>query len=135
MIAGSVQMLRNSGDKALIIREAVTHDDHALGGDFIFADVLAMVATAHLERNQCTGISGLSVGILTALYRRFIPTCHIPQISYTEDIEDGGSRVCGRQGIPCIPSNRLKISDIMEGFKKSLAASSFLEYYLIIIGE
>jgi hypothetical protein len=38
-------------------------------------------------------------------------------------------------GIPCIPSNRLKISDIVEGSKKSLAASSFLEYYLIIIGE
>jgi hypothetical protein len=29
----------------------------------------------------------------------------------------------------------LKISDIVEGSKKSLAASSFLEYYLIIIGE
>ena len=72
---------------------------------------------------------------LNALYRRFFPTCHIPQISYTEDIEDGGSRVCGRQGTPCIPSNRLKISDIVEGLKKSLAASSFLEYYFIIIGE
>jgi hypothetical protein len=35
MIAGSVQMFRNSGDKALIIREAVPHDDHTLGGDFI----------------------------------------------------------------------------------------------------
>ena len=52
MIAGSVQMLRNSGDKALIIREAVTHDDHALGGDFIFTDILAMVATAHLDNDH-----------------------------------------------------------------------------------
>ena len=42
-------MLRNSGDKALIIREAFTDDDHTLGGDFIFADVLAMVAAAHLD--------------------------------------------------------------------------------------
>jgi hypothetical protein len=45
-------MLRNSGDKALIIREAVTHDDHTLGDDFIFADVLAVVATAHLDEDQ-----------------------------------------------------------------------------------
>src|ERR1035438_3670927 len=52
MIAGSVQMLRNSGDKALIIREAVTHDDHTLGGDFIFADIFAMVATAHLDNDH-----------------------------------------------------------------------------------
>jgi hypothetical protein len=52
MIDGSVQMLRNSGDKALIVREAVTHDDHTLGGDFIFADVLAMVATAHLDNDH-----------------------------------------------------------------------------------
>jgi len=37
-------MLRNSGDKALIVREAGTHDDDTLGGDFIFADILAMVA-------------------------------------------------------------------------------------------
>ena len=42
MIAGTVQMFRNSGDKALKVREAVTDDDHTLGGDFIFADVLAM---------------------------------------------------------------------------------------------
>ena len=47
MIAGSVQMHRNSGDKALIIREPVTDDDHTLRGDFIFADILAMVAIAH----------------------------------------------------------------------------------------
>jgi hypothetical protein len=52
MIAGSVQMLRNSGNKALIIGEAVTHDDHTLGGDFIFADILAMVATAHLDNDH-----------------------------------------------------------------------------------
>ena len=52
MIAGAVQMLRNSGDQALIIREPVTHDDHALGGDFIFADILAMVATAHLDNDH-----------------------------------------------------------------------------------
>ena len=52
MIAGSVQMLRNSGDKALIIREAVTHDDHAFRGDFIFADILAMVTTSHLDNDH-----------------------------------------------------------------------------------
>ena len=52
MIARSVQMLRNSGDKALIFREAATHDDHALGGDFIFANVLAMVATAHFDNDH-----------------------------------------------------------------------------------
>ena len=45
-------MLRNSGDETLIIGEAVTHDDHALGCDFIFADILAMVATAHLDNNH-----------------------------------------------------------------------------------
>src|SRR5665811_2355783 len=52
MIAGSVQMLRNSGDQALIIREALADEDHALGGDFIFADILAMVATAHLDNHH-----------------------------------------------------------------------------------
>jgi hypothetical protein len=31
-------MHRDSGDKALIIREAVTNDDHTLGCDFVFAD-------------------------------------------------------------------------------------------------
>lgn len=45
-------MLRNSGDKTLILREAVTHDDHTLGGDFIFADIFAMVATAHLNNHH-----------------------------------------------------------------------------------
>jgi len=39
IVAGSVQSLRHSGDQALIVREAVTHDDYTLGGDFIFADV------------------------------------------------------------------------------------------------
>jgi hypothetical protein len=52
MIAGSDQMLRNSGDKALILREPVTHDDHSLGGDFIFADILAMVTTSHLDNDH-----------------------------------------------------------------------------------
>ncbi len=52
MIAGSVQMLRNSGDQALIIREPVTHDDHALGGDFIFTDILAMVASLEKHSND-----------------------------------------------------------------------------------
>src|ERR1700677_1236641 len=52
MIAGLVQMLRNSGDKALIIRKTVTHDDHTLGGDFIFTDIFAVVATAHLDDNH-----------------------------------------------------------------------------------
>jgi hypothetical protein len=52
MIAGTVQMLRNSGDKALKVREAVTDDDHTLGGDFIFADVLAVIATAHLDNDH-----------------------------------------------------------------------------------
>jgi hypothetical protein len=45
-------MLRNSGDKALIIREPVTRDDHALRGDFIFADILAMVTTSHLDNHH-----------------------------------------------------------------------------------
>src|SRR6202167_3122485 len=45
-------MLRNSGDQALIVREAGTHDDHALGGDFIFADILAMVTTSHLDNDH-----------------------------------------------------------------------------------
>lgn len=52
IIAGWVQMLRNSGDKTLIIPKAVAHDDHALGGNFIFPDVLAMVATAHLDNDH-----------------------------------------------------------------------------------
>jgi hypothetical protein len=42
-------MFRNPTDKALIIREAVTQDSHTLGGDFIFSDSLAVVATAHLD--------------------------------------------------------------------------------------
>jgi len=45
-------MLRNPGDKTLVIREALAHDDHALGGDLIFADILAMVATAHLDNDH-----------------------------------------------------------------------------------
>ena len=52
MIAGSVQMLRNSRDQALIVREAFADDDHTLGGDFIFADILAMVATTHLDHDH-----------------------------------------------------------------------------------
>ena len=52
MIAGAVQMLRNSRDKAMIIREAFADDDHALGGDFIFADIFAMVATAHFDNDH-----------------------------------------------------------------------------------
>ena len=52
MIAGSVKMLRNSGDKALIIREAITQDDQTLGGDFIFADIFAVVATPHLDNDH-----------------------------------------------------------------------------------
>ena len=52
LIAGSVQVLGNSGDKTLIIREVVPQDDHALGGDFILADILAMVATAHLDHDH-----------------------------------------------------------------------------------
>ena len=52
MIAGSAQTLRNSRDQALIVREAFADDDHTLGGDFIFADILAMVVTAHLDHDQ-----------------------------------------------------------------------------------
>ena len=52
IIAGSVQTLGNPSDEALIIREAVTDDDHALGGDFVFADILAMVATTHLDNDH-----------------------------------------------------------------------------------
>ena len=52
LLAGSVQTLRNPGDQALIIREAVADDHHTLGGDFIFADILAMVATAHFDHDH-----------------------------------------------------------------------------------
>ena len=44
LIAGSVQVLGNSGDKTLIIREVVPQDDHALGGDFIFAELVGIYA-------------------------------------------------------------------------------------------
>jgi hypothetical protein len=63
MIAGAVQMLRNSGDKALIIREAFADDDHTLGGDFIFADIFAMVATPHLDNDH--DLAKLAVDALT----------------------------------------------------------------------
>jgi hypothetical protein len=45
-------MLRDSSDEALIIRKAVTQDYHALGGDFIFADIFAMVAASHLDNHH-----------------------------------------------------------------------------------
>jgi hypothetical protein len=45
-------MYRNSGDKALIIYEDLTQDDYTLRGDFIFADILAMVAPAHLDNDH-----------------------------------------------------------------------------------
>ena len=45
-------MLRNSGDETLIICEAVTNDDHTFGRDFILADILAMVAPAHLDNDH-----------------------------------------------------------------------------------
>src|SRR5580765_4134088 len=46
-LARPVHTRRNPGDKPLVVREAFAQDDHPLGGDFIFADVLAVVATAH----------------------------------------------------------------------------------------
>ena len=48
-------MFRNPSNKALIVREAIADDDHALGGDFIFADILAMIAdlTALLYQVEC----------------------------------------------------------------------------------
>ena len=45
-------MLRNSSDQALIVREAVTNDDHTLVGDDIFADVLAVIAAAHFDHDH-----------------------------------------------------------------------------------
>ena len=51
-LTGPVQTHRNPGDKTLIIRQAILVDDHTLGGDFIFADIVAMVATAHFYNDH-----------------------------------------------------------------------------------
>src|ERR1019366_3336290 len=51
-LTGPVQTHRNPCDKALIIRQAIVADNHTLGGDFIFADIAAMVAAAHLDNDQ-----------------------------------------------------------------------------------
>jgi hypothetical protein len=42
----------NSADKALKVCEAFAEDNHALGRDFIFANILSMIATAHLDHNH-----------------------------------------------------------------------------------
>src|SRR5271170_1459656 len=36
----------------MIIRKPVTDDDDTLGGDFIFADILAVVTAAHLDHDH-----------------------------------------------------------------------------------
>ena len=51
-LTGPVQTHRNPGDKALIIRQALVTDDEPVGGDFIFADIVAMFAAAHLDNDQ-----------------------------------------------------------------------------------
>src|ERR1017187_1468005 len=51
-LTGRVQTLGNPSDKALIIRETGIEDDQTRGGDFIFADIVAMFATAHLDDDQ-----------------------------------------------------------------------------------
>src|ERR1019366_4287719 len=51
-LTGPVQTHRNPGNKALIIRQAIGADDEPVGGDFIFADIVAMFAAAHLDNDQ-----------------------------------------------------------------------------------
>ena len=43
---------RNSANKTLKVCEAFAENHHALVRDFIFANVLGMIATAHLDHHQ-----------------------------------------------------------------------------------
>jgi hypothetical protein len=45
-------MLGNSADKTLIVCEAFAEDNHALGRDFILANILGMIPTPHLDHHH-----------------------------------------------------------------------------------
>jgi hypothetical protein len=45
-------MHRNPADKTLIVGEAFAEDNHALGRDFIFANILRMIPAPHLDHHH-----------------------------------------------------------------------------------
>ncbi len=49
---GSVRMPGNSADKALIVCEAFAEDHHALGRDFILANILGVISAPHLDHHH-----------------------------------------------------------------------------------
>jgi hypothetical protein len=42
----------NSTDKPLKVCKAFAEDNHSLGSDFIFANILGMIAAAHLDHHH-----------------------------------------------------------------------------------
>jgi len=45
-------MHRKSADKALIIREAVAEDNHTVGCNFIFSNILGVISAPHLDHHH-----------------------------------------------------------------------------------
>src|SRR5579862_9377365 len=52
LLTGPVQTHRNSADQTLIVCQALVHNYHALRRDFIFANILGMIAAAHLDHHH-----------------------------------------------------------------------------------
>ena len=51
-MGGPVRMHRNSADQALIVCQALVQNNHALRRDFIFANLLGVIAAAHLDHHH-----------------------------------------------------------------------------------
>ena len=49
---GPVRMNGDSADKSLIVRKALAENHHALGCDFVLANILGMVPAAHLDHDH-----------------------------------------------------------------------------------
>ena len=49
---GPVRSTGNSTDKALIVCQALAENHHAVGRDFILANILGVISTAHLDDHQ-----------------------------------------------------------------------------------
>ena len=49
---GSAGVYGDSADKALIFCEALAQNHHAFGRDFIFANILGMIAAPHLDHHH-----------------------------------------------------------------------------------
>jgi hypothetical protein len=52
LLVGPVRTYGKSADQALIICQALVQNDHALRRDFIFPDILGVIATAHLDHHH-----------------------------------------------------------------------------------